>query len=90
MVQILTVPLYAPTWRRVPVTADKPACTDLYITFLYILLLIARCALGITSATVANNSVASESCKPTRRLLCSSSSRLKATYLHSKPEIRTQ
>lgn len=59
MVQILTVPLYAPTWRRVPVTADKPASTDLYITFLYILLLIARCALG-------NN--VSYSCKQQRRL----------------------
>lgn len=56
MVQILTVPLYAPTWRRVPVTADKPAST---VTFLYILLLIARCALG-------NN--VSYSCKQQRRL----------------------
>lgn len=46
MVQILAVPLNVPTWRHVPVTADKPASTDSTVTFLYILLLIARCALG--------------------------------------------
>lgn len=59
MVQILTVPLNVPTWRHVPVTADKPASTDSTVTFLYILLLIARCALG---------SNVSYSCKRQRRL----------------------